>query len=652
MSNKAKEEKMKKTMKTSQVIKPLYFYLFAIILEIVNFSWLKFSSAGGIQLFPEYILLDLAVYMIIAGIIFISPKILANIIMYLFIGLQVLVNIVNATLYKVFGDIFSFDMMKLGIEAAAAFKLEFIDLWSVVLNLFLLAIIIFLQVVIDRRFKKEISFSKITKKGFKALAFSLSLIVGVSGFYLQTKGFTDSDESVEVYASDQYLWDNQHFKLEAYKKFGTYGFYVKNLANLIYKNDKLNTSQISEIKAMLDEGKKDVNTNAELYGDNLIVIMLESFEWYAIDPFNTPTLWDLRTNSAISFENFYGKNKTNVSEDIGILGNMPKDTGMDKLAANGYLDTPYTLPNLFKEQGYTANYFHSYIKTFYNRNVVNKAMGFENVYGLEDADLENKTMSFNNWNLDSDYINSLIDLFIPTDKPFMSFFTTVATHGSYDMTNKKFAPYYEIYDANLEQYKSWLEENTDYVYPVNHDTQRYLRQYKCAAMDADRMVANIIKNLEEKGLDDKTSILLYADHNCYYEDLCFDIKNTQKDDYMNIYNYNIPCMLYSPKLGHAVNTDFVNTYDIFPTICELYGLPYNTAMTQGYNMLSSDIENSIMISYLTGIFNDKFYSQNIVDSNKIAEATDEDLVKYVDCSSNFYKKQHTIELIYKYGLVV
>jgi len=647
---------MSKQVRLSYVLKPLYFLFFAILLEMVNFLWLDFRVTGNLevsQVMPKYFFLDFGFLLFIAGIIFLSKRKLANVFLYIFIGLQVLVNIVNATLYKVFGDIFSFDMMKLGGEALAAFKFQFIDFWSIIVNFLILGALITLQIILDRKLRVKVKLKALNKKAFLILAFFICWISAAASFSVQTLTFNDTKNvSNKVSESDQYLWDNMHFKLEAYKKFGTWGFYIKSLSNLIYKQDNYNKKLENELLASLSEGEQEANITAPLYGDNLIVIMLESFEWFAIDPFNTPTLWEIRTQSGISMENFHGKNKTNISEGIGILGNMPKDVSVDYLASNNYLSTPYTLPNLFKEQGYSANYFHGYKKSFYDRNVVNKAMGFEHVYGIEDANIENKSKKFNDWNLDSDYVKSMIDVFAPTDKQFMTFYTTITTHGTYARKNKRFKEYYETYDNNLEQYKAWLSENTSYVYPKSKDLASCYRQYKCAAMDTDRMVEYLIGYLKENNMMQNTTLVLYSDHNCYYEDLYFNIKGTSKADYNDIYNYNIPFMIYSEKLQPQIINAFTNTYDIYPTICELFGLPYNKAITQGYNVFDEEIENSVMVSYLSGAFNDMFYTLNIVDMFVTPDATQDDLNKFKRNASMFYEKQHDLELMYKYGLLV
>ncbi len=658
------EKKVKKSEKLQEkpnevriahLIKPIYFLIFGILLEMINFLWLKFKVTGNsdaLQVLPKYFLFDLGFLLFFAGIIFVCKRNrVQNIFFYLIIGLQSAINMINATLYKVFGDIFSFDMMRLGQEALSAFKFEFIDFWSIVINLLVLGCIITLQVLLDKKFKKTVCLTTINKKALLLLMFFGCWVSSATLFYSQTLTLYDTETTVKVAESDKYLWDNMQFKLEAYKKFGTWGFYLKSLENLIYKSDNYDENVKNDILLDLENGQQEEDVTALLYGDNLIVLMLESFEWFAIDPFNTPTLWNLRTQSAVSVETYYSKNKTNVSEDIALLGYMPKDTSMQSLAKQGYLNTPYTLPNLFKNQGYTANYFHSYKKTFYDRDIINAGMGFDNVYGLEDAQLENKSTKFGDWNLDSDYIASMIDQFIPAEGNFFSFFTTVTTHGSYDTTNERFSEYYDTYDANLEAYKEWLANETTYIYPQDKDLERYYRQYKCAAMDTDKMVALILQNLEEKGLAENTTILMYADHNCYYEDIYFNIKGTSKAAYQDIYNYNVPLMIYSSKLPAEIRTDFVNTYDIYPTICELFGLPYNTAITQGYNLFSAEIVNSVMVSNLSGAFNNNFYTLNIVDMFASASATQDDLLRFKRNACKYYEKQYKIELMYEYNLI-
>ena len=113
--------------------------------------------------------------------------------------------------------------------------------------------------------------------------------------------------------------------------------------------------------------------------------------------------------------------------------------------------------------------------------------------------------------------------------------------------------------------------------------------------------------------------------------------------------------IYSPKLVNNLNGQnkfekFCNTYDIFPTICELYGLSYNKFMCQGYNIFSNEIENSFFSSNLNGMFDDKIYSLNIEEIYYDQIITDEDVEKFTTNAIKFYEKQHYLEESYKFNI--
>ena len=59
--------------------------------------------------------------------------------------------------------------------------------------------------------------------------------------------------------------------------------------------------------------------------------------------------------------------------------------------------------------------------------------------------------------------------------------------------------------------------------------QACLKEYKSAAMDTDVMIGKLFKHLEDTGLINNTAVMLYADHNAYYQNLSKNIKGTQND---------------------------------------------------------------------------------------------------------------------------
>ena len=172
----------------------------------------------------------------------------------------------------------------------------------------------------------------------------------------------------EIETSDEYLWDHFQFKLDAFKKFGHYGFYTKSFLNYIFSDPIEET----EYKNYIDEGHRSGNNLAPLYGDNLVVILCESLDWFATDPYNTPTLYRLAGgDDTIVFNQFYGRNRTNISEALTLMGFTSKNYMLTTPTNSGYNFT-YSLPNLFKSasqyDNVTTSYFHGNDKGFYSRN--------------------------------------------------------------------------------------------------------------------------------------------------------------------------------------------------------------------------------------------------------------------------------------------
>lgn len=625
----------------------IYILIFAIgsfLLEIIAFTTMGFG------VLPKYILFDIAFIMIISAILFLIKSRRAKLILtIIIISIQVVINCVNVCYYKALGDIFSFDLLTIGEEAAKAFNLSFIHWPSIVLNALALTLIIKSLSQFTKHDKKPKNFRY---QRFSSFAILMSLFMFISFSGVSTKIIAEStlaeisaEDTFYVAKSDNYLYENFHFKQEAFKKFGTFGFYIKSVSNLVnYGN--IDLLEKKELKEYANSNIVAANPNATLYGNNLIVIMLESFEWFAIDPILTPTLYSLKTGEAQTFTNFRARNKTNVSETISILGNAPKRADLMILGNKDDFAPSNSLAYKFRDIGYTSNYFHSFDKTFYQRHKTNKSFGFEHIYGLQDINY--KIPDFGNFYLEEDYISKVIDYMVPTDEKFFSFYTTVGTHGPHTDFNPRYSEYFELYEEKLPEIKYYLESQ-GFHFPTSKDNYKRLKEYKCAAMDTDRMIKFLIEDLENKNLLDTTTIVLYADHNSYYDDLNLFIRyNTNVVDPNKSDSHNIPFMIYDQTLGGGSIDTFCNTYDIYPTICELFGLEYSKNLTQGYNVYSQEIENSLFVSNLTAMFTDKLYSYNI---NEVIDfsgenISDDEILKFQLNAIKFYEKQDKIDKIY------
>ncbi len=568
--------------------------------------------------------------------------------------------LVNATLYTEFGYLFTWDMFKLIGEGGESFDSTFINIPMIIVCVIIILVIIAIPLILDRFLSEQkITLSKMSKPSFFLLSFFICFTLGVTSYGIQAKALPKTDnQELEAITSDAFLYNNMHLKEEAFRKFGTCGFYLKNFYDLTIAN--LDHSEENDIKNYIKENEVETNESASLYGDNLIIFMLESYEWFAIDPYLTPNLWKLKTgegsadttsvpSQGVVFDGYVSNNKTNMSETISLLGYMPSinSAAFDK----NDLSAAYSLPNLFKKQGYTTNYFHSWKGAFYNRrtNLVN--LGFENFYSLEDFNDPNKSTTFKQFNREADFASYFINQIAPTDKKFMSFYTTVSTHGTYTVTNDRFSEYYAAYDANKENIQTWLTDN-GYIYPTSPEEQKMLRHYKCAAMDTDAMLGVLFEHLSQNNMLDNTTVLLYSDHNAYYHNLTQKIKGTEIEDVGNLKTHGVPMMIYSSKLTGQNISSFCNTYDIYPTICNAFGLNYSKAFALGVDLFGTDISNSLFVTPLTGFYSQTCYSKSTSTFKTYDGGTDEDIETFKRLICKFYDKQIKLDKIYFRGWTV
>ena len=356
-------------------------------------------------------------------------------------------------------------------------------------------------------------------------------------------------------------------------------------------------------------------------GYNVVTILGETFEWFSFiaDPEIYPnghflpeeTLRELYPNlyefydTSVVMTNFHAREKTDISENLSLFGSYPLDyyTNYDYAANN----IAYSLPNLMKTlYDVPSISFHNGNYTFYNRNeYLPAAVGFERYIACEQME-EMAPDVFTNYfdgrgerNMDSEMIAACRDMMFPTDRRFNTYITTIAMHGRYD------------YRDNLKPYYAKLEE-VGFTAPDEEDEEATaFYHYAAAAMDFDRALGMIVDTLTERGLMDNTLIVVFGDHNAYYQTLTNYVKDiypkTDRDcDVTEL--YRVPMML---KIGNKVQTrreitKFTCTADILPTIMSLLGIKYYTNLYYGHSVF--DRQESVLYSRAYDVFlTDKLY---------------------------------------------
>lgn len=449
----------------------LYFLIATLLLEVLTFGMLDMG------IFPEYFLYDMAMILFVAMLIYLIPNYTAQYVIYtIILILQVVLLYINYTLFMVYGDLLSIDMLIMVKEAGAAITSDFINVAVLIQLLALMFAIGIVGYFILKFCKRE----KIKARQHYSIVMIL-IFVCVQIFscvYIidERTIINDYGEGIFAYTtSDAFLMNTSFYKARSYAKFGTYGYIfnmfasedteeIKNAA-VLYMND--GTMYESSDVFGIDEG------------NNVIVIMMESLEWFMFGDGNydselnnlsyelTPNIYSLIYgedyledsentnvyNDGLVATNFFAKSKTNYSEAYGILGFYPVGYSLNDIAGKKYIANSgaldFTMPSVLQDLGYTTSYVHSNEISFYDRDKTHSNLGFDVVVGkdtIKDSAGNNiysgDELWWEHWDAEGDFARNAIDYIIPTDynedtgenentDPFYTFYLTVSSHGEY-----------------------------------------------------------------------------------------------------------------------------------------------------------------------------------------------------------------------------
>lgn len=652
---KNKTSKIKNNSLIKGIILISAYFVLSLIVEMINFAMLGFG------VFPENILFDLAFLAIICGLLFLIPNNTAKMVIELvLLFVQMVLCVANTILINNTGLVFHLEQLVDAGNGAECLEPYMVNFGLVVGLAVLWVATLVAAIVFNHKFKKDFQFEFKNRLIFWLVS-AFSFVVIGSGFsVIGTVVRNNIQKNAYAFAADggKAISSGVYMKNATMKTMGTFGYYFNDLVTICSNSKFATTAEKDAVLKDLNLGLYNEETaDASSKGDNLIYILLESFDEFAIDPYNTPNLWQLANGGdakeadesvprGFRLDNFYTMNYTNDSEYISLLGHTTEKYRFDKSFKDHGLTNPYSLPQLFKSAKYGAvNYFHPYDPTYYHRDEIYSAMGFDNVYGLADAKLDNPTTAFGDWVLDSEYIDAMMSKFIPEGKTFFSYYTTISTHGPYTVTNSRLDAYKKVYNSNLESYKSYLK-SLGYTYPEDRQTEEELRHYKAAVIDIDKMIGLIFKELERQDILDKTTIILFADHNCFYNNLNAKIKNIEPREFSNIDLYNVPLLIYNNEYDSMSSDKFCNIYDLYPTICDLFGFEHNLKLTQGYSIIRDDIKNSLHVSFKHGIFNGEYYTENLRDIVLLVDNPKMSVDEFKTLAYNFFVEQETVEFVY------
>lgn len=300
-------------------------------------------------------------------------------------------------------------------------------------------------------------------------------------------------------------------------------------------------------------------------GYNMIFITAESFSPWCIDKELTPTLYKLANNGFV-FDNFYNGLwgvSTSDGEYVNITGLVPKQ-GVWSMKLSGrqgnYMRTSYG--RMFRENGYKTYAFHNNYYDYYGRDISHPNLGYD-YYGLgkgleleecwpeSDLEMVEKSLPY--------YIN---------DDLFHVYYMTVSGHMQYTFKGNMMATRHRDEVAGL---------------PYSEEAKAYI----ACNIELDRALEYLIEQLEKAGKLEKTVIVMAADHYPYglSEKAISELLGHKPEKTFELYKNSL--IIWNSRMTQPVHVSkYGYAIDINPTVMNLFGMPYDSRLVMGRDLLS------------------------------------------------------------------
>lgn len=588
---------------------------------------------GGVS---NYFFLEFIVALLLTTPIFFVKS---NIFDIIYFGLLLLVltglSIVNTNYYLIFGDIFSLQYISVALKGTTTvldMSLVNFTHMGIVLSIWLVMII---TLVLYRIFLKP--------QRYKGKYFVNSAGVSFVALFVLLGSYVGSVNAIcayEFHNKDNYTINHITIgKTSNFSKLGMLSYYLKEVEYLT-ETATLDDDEIKQLIPSISDNYYYSNVHGLLEGYNVLTIMIETGSVYMMNPVLTPNLYNLASRG-LNFTNNYSKNKTNVSEIIGILGSSASN-GIDYQSPNVGRSFSNSIPNNIPEE-YDTYFMHDTDggtgNDLYNRQTFIPQMGFENVL-LHDELHPNTPI----WSFDGSYIrdsitaDSVIDAVLSNagENPFYAFWTSLSMHGPYNLGSKN-SNYYRgigselFYDPLIK-----AEMDGNWVNPLkNTINEDYIENFMMACMDFDMGLGKILNKLQTADELDNTLIVLYGDHDLYYSgadgvELNKVMSGHSTLDYTDIfqttqifYNERLTEKYLETRRTNQI-TQFSSPYNIVPSILDLLGVHYNPYLYLGDSVFSSDFETGVQVFYsyeLSALFNDDFWSSDLTGIYRVFDET-------------------------------
>lgn len=608
------------------ILLALPFILIDLFTRILGY---KIHFYGIVKFVP--MLFTLSWIFFILGVSLFYKKKIGKTIYIIFFILSFIIYITNNIYYSMTGTFFDFNMLLLVGEGSEYFidAIKNCNIW-----VYILIIPIILSFIIGLKYYPNREKTKL--KNVIRIFFVFLILHFIIPFLL---GTPNEELTWSTWRNPRNIYINFNDNNKSMMVSGIYEYTVRNFYITFIKAKKTtNEEELSFLsEEYLNEEIYETNKYTGKYKDNnLIIIQLEGIDDWLITEEDTPTLYKMMNNS-INFTNHYsyynGGGSTFNSEfavNTGFITPLSYTQNAYTFNKNTF---PYSLANLFKNQGYLVNAFHMNTSEYYSRGANYKNWGYDNYYGLIDLG----TYKDDLYVLDRELIlNETFKEKMFESEKFVDYIITFTNHMPFSVEKgncRKLVTEDILKENNLEELPK------DYVYPELTEEDCSRRQAK----ETDYMIELLMQELETRSLLDNTTIVVFTDHYLYtLSDQ--SILNNYKETNNNLINHT-PFFIWNNNKDKKMVKEVTSQLNVLPTILNLFGIEYNQNYYIGKDALNPNYQGMVFFSDYSWYDGNVYVDGGIVTNNKeINEISLEDKNYYI----NYLIKKNDLTLKYNY----
>ncbi len=342
---------------------------------------------------------------------------------------------------------------------------------------------------------------------------------------------------------------------------------------------------------------------------NLIVVTLESMQNFVInnDVYGeeiTPFLNEF-IHDSYYFDQFYhqtGQGKTSDSEFLVENSLYPLSRGAVFFTHSGNeLDS---LAQNLGDRGYYTSAMHANNKSFWNRDIMYKSIGYDHFYSASDYNITPDISV--GWGMkDIPFFEQSVDLMKEMPEPFYTKMITLTNHHPFRLDEEdKFIDEYDSKSGTLNRY---------------FQTVRYM----------DEAVKQFIQKLKDEGLYDNSIIVMYGDHYGISEnhnEAMAQYLGKEVTPFVSAQLQQVPLIVHIPGVTDQGKGKVISKVggqvDLKPTILHLLGVDTKKAIQFGEDLFSKNHRDFAVFRDGRFVTKDYVYADNTCYSKETEEPTD------------------------------